>query len=198
MEKIKKKEEEVVVAHKLDIREEIYSYAKIVLICCSIALFIRFVTPLIIVDGSSMNNTLYDGELVIGFTLIKPTHGSIITFKNDQSLGKVYIKRVIGCPGDTVKIEDHQVYINGEKLDESKYAYFSEVGGHPQLYDDMEITLGKKEYFVCGDNRYNSRDSRIIGPIKKKDIRSVVFLTLDIRWLTGPVKEMLGIPSTTE
>ena len=192
-------EEEVVVAHKLDIKEEILSYVKIALVCLAIVLFIKFVTPLYTVNGSSMNKTLYDGEICIGCTLIPPSKGKIVTFKNKtQTFNDTYIKRVIAGPGDTVKIKNHIVYVNGEKLEE-KYVYFAEDGGRTSdLSDVKEFKLEKKQYFVCGDNRYNSSDSRYFGPVLKKDISSVVIITLDTRWFMSPIRRWLGLESTLD
>lgn len=176
-----------------DLMAEIYSYAKLVLICSVIALFIRFVTPLILVDGSSMNNTLYDKGLCIGCTFLTPQRGQIITFRNKtQTLNKTYIKRVIGVPGDTIRITDHVIYVNGEQLEED-YAWFGDPQGDPRYYKDVaEFTLGDGEYYACGDNRYNSRDCRIFGPITKKDIKAVVVVHFDTRWIVEPIKKLIG------
>ena len=175
-----------------DLMAEIYSYAKLVLICSVIALFIRFVTPLILVDGSSMNNTLYDKGLCIGCTFLTPQRGQIITFKNKTlTLNKTYIKRVVGVPGDTIRITDHVIYVNGTKLEED-YAWFGDPEGDPRYYRDVEeFTLGDGEYYACGDNRFNSRDCRIFGPITKKDIQAVGVVHFDTRWIVEPVRELI-------
>lgn len=184
----------MLVTHKLDLKEEVYSYAKIVIVCLAIVLFIRFVTPPFMVNGFSMNKTLYDGEICIGCTLLPPSRGKIVTLKNKtQTKNATFIKRVIAVPGETVEIKNHVIYVNGEKLDE-EYAYFAEIGGRMNENGDMPaVTLKKKEYFLCGDNRYASNDSRSFGPVLKKDITSVIIITLDTRWITTPIKKWAGI-----
>ena len=173
--------------------DDVVWFAKALLIGCIVALFVRFVTPLIFVDGESMNQTLYDKELCVGCTLLTPHQGDIVIFKNKRTNNKIYIKRVIGEPGDTVEILSGDVYINGEALDESAYKYISEGDeaykgrGYVQNspYTDMSLTLSDNQYFVCGDNRNNSQDSRIIGAINKDDIIATVVIRLDTRWFTN-------------
>ena len=127
-----------------------------------IALCIRgFVFEPVIVDGSSMLDTLQDRELmfVTKFDYIfgEPERGDIVICKYPEST-KNYVKRLIGLPGDTIFIEDNTVYINGEELDES---YLTPERNDSPFYSNMaERVLGDDEYFVMGDNRDNSRDSR--------------------------------------
>lgn len=163
--------------------DEAVWYAKVFLCAAILALAVHFLTPIIFIKGDSMNNTLYNRELCIGCTFIGVSRGDIIIFKNEDTYNSIYVKRIIGEPGDTVEIQGDSVYINGELLDEP-YAYFSDDGTH-YPYQDISVTLGDDEYFVCGDNRYNSRDSRIFGTIKKEDIQASVIFQLDLRWLTG-------------
>ena len=102
--------------------------------------------------------------------------GTIITL-HDPEPGEeetLLIKRVIGLPGETVKIDSGYVYINDEKLVES-YLPEGTMTYANESYEIADITLAEDEYFVLGDNRSVSKDSRRIGPINKKDIIGKLF-----------------------
>ena len=135
---------------------------------------VKFVGQRTVVNGSSMNPTLEDGDNLIvdklTYTFSDPKRFDIIVFPYKYKKGEYYIKRIIGLPGETVRIDyDGTIYINGNVLEEH---YGKEVIENPG--DAVNgITLGKDEYFVLGDNRNNSSDSRIqydVGNIKRKDI----------------------------
>ena len=118
-----------------------------------------------------MYPTLKEKQLLIGSSLYKITdnitYGDVVTIKYDK---ECIIKRVVGLPGDTIKIENNILYRNGEEIKED-YANFI----YPSVKIDVEETiLGEDEYFVLGDNRSVSKDSRIIGPIHKDDIISKI------------------------
>ena len=131
-------------------------------------LVITFVGQRTEVEGASMENTLHNGDNLIvdklSYRFHDPDRFDIIVFPQED--GRYFIKRIIGLPGENVRIdEDGFIYINGEKLQES---YGKEVMRDPGLAKDG-IQLGADEYFVLGDNRNNSEDSRYanIGNIKK-------------------------------
>lgn len=120
------------------------------------------------VSGSSMYPTFHDKEWLISYLLdvqirnIKP--GDVVVFHSPIEEDKLYIKRVIGLPGDRVKLESGAVYRNGEKLDESRY--LSEdvaTFGGSFLSDGNEIIVTEGNLFVMGDNRSYSSDSRAWG-----------------------------------
>ena len=132
---------------------------------------IHFVGQRTIVNGSSMEPTLSDGDNLIvdklSYRFHDPARFDIIVFPQED--GRYFIKRIIGRPGETVQIdEDGFIYINGEKLLES---YGREVMRDPGLAKDG-IQLGEDEYFVLGDNRNDSLDSRTaeVGLIAKDRI----------------------------
>ncbi len=127
------------------------------------------------VSGTSMEPTLNDGDNLIvdkiSYRFKEPERFDIIVFPFQYQKDTYYIKRIIGLPGETVQIdEDGNIYINGEILEES---YGREVIDADKLGIAAEpITLGEDEYFVLGDNRNHSSDSRIreVGNIKKDQI----------------------------
>lgn len=125
------------------------------------------------VNGDSMQNTLQDGDNLIvdkiSYQFRDPKRFDIIVFPFQYEENTYYIKRVIGLPGETVQIDDvGNIYINGEVLEES---YGREVIRDAGLAADP-IKLGEDEYFVMGDNRNDSLDSRVpsVGTIKREDI----------------------------
>ena len=94
----------------------------------------------------------------LAYTFSEPQRGDIIIFKYPENEKENYVKRVIGLPGDYVEVKNGIVYINDEALDED-YVYFE--GGKADLRGDFPKTLvPEKSYFVMGDNRNNSKDSR--------------------------------------
>ena len=139
------------------------------------ALFIvNFVGQRTQVDGHSMDPTLADGQNLIldkvSYRFRDPERYDIIVFPFEENGKKEhFIKRIIGLPGETVQIIDGYVYINGEKLESDIYG--AEVMKNPGRAAEP-ITLGDDEYFVLGDNRNNSEDSRYadMGNVKKRNI----------------------------
>ena len=135
-------------------------------------LLVHFVVQRTVVSGGSMNPTLQDMDNVLvdklSYRFGQIERFDIVVFEVPYEKGTYYIKRVIGLPGETVQIIDGQVYINGEFLDEH---YGKEEILYPQRAEEP-VTLGEDEYFVMGDNRNNSSDSRdpIVGNVKRSQI----------------------------
>lgn len=135
--------------------------------------FVYFIGHRAAVVGPSMNPSLENGEeiLVNRFTykVTQPKANDVIVFlPNGNTKSHYYIKRVIGVPGDTLQIKNGAVYVNGELFDEKvETAAIEEAGVAAE-----EITIGEDEYFVLGDNRNSSEDSRYanIGNVKKEHI----------------------------
>ena len=136
-------------------------------------LVIAFVGQRTEVEGASMENTLHNGDNLIvdklSYRFHDPERFDIIVFPFQFQDNTYYIKRIIGLPGETVYINDAgEIYINGTLLKEN---YGLETIQNPGLASEP-ITLGDDEYFVMGDNRNNSTDSRFasVGAIKRQDI----------------------------
>ena len=140
---------------KINIKE-IIPYIILVLVVILIRTFI--VSP-IRVNGPSMNNTLKDGEIMLLNKLSSYKKNDIVVVKipNDK-----IIKRIIATPGDSIYAKDGIVYVNDKEIKEN---YTSSA-----TVDFEKVFLKKDEYFVMGDNRIVSYDSRKLGPIKKSQI----------------------------
>ena len=136
-------------------------------------LVITFVGQRTEVEGASMENTLHNGDNLIvdklSYRFHDPERFDIIVFPFQFQDNTYYIKRIIGLPGETVQVVDGYVYINGSRLE-------SDIYGNELMDDPMAasrpITLGEDEYFVLGDNRNHSQDSRdpSVGEVKKDTI----------------------------
>ena len=122
---------------------------------------ITFVGQRTRVSGSSMETTLQNGDNLIvdkiSYRFRDPKRYDIIVFPYKYEENTYYIKRIIGLPGETVQVIDGYMYINGKKLDEH---YGAEVMEDPGIAAEP-IKLGDDEYFVLGDNRNHSSDSRV-------------------------------------
>lgn len=133
-----------------------------------------FVIQKNIVQGSSMVPTLQSGDQIFVEKIskyISLKRGDIVTVEHtDPTHPEVLlIKRIVGLPGETVEIKDGHVYINQQLLAENYLDGSVETNIDPQ-YGQAQVTLGKDQYFILGDNRPVSKDSRHIGPITKDQI----------------------------
>lgn len=133
---------------------------------------LNFVGQRTIVDGNSMYPTLNDGESLIvdklSYRFREPERFDIIVFPFHEENGKdvYYIKRIIGLPGESIQIQDNQILINGQVLEEDYgYGQYTEGG-----YASTPVYLGADEYFVIGDNRSISKDSRYLNEFGQPEV----------------------------
>lgn len=134
-------------------------------------LLIKFVMMSVVVDGNSMNPTLYNGDFGFSFVITKNIKinrfDTVVINASDE---KKIVKRVIGLPNETIEFIDDYLYINGELIEQDfKYQGFTQ---------DLKVTLQSDEYYVLGDNREHSNDSRFYGPFNSKQIVSSHILIL--------------------
>lgn len=122
--------------------------------------------------GVSMEPELYNGQRVLinryAYLLTSPKAGDVVVFlPNGNRNSHYYIKRVVAVPGDTVQIIGGRLYVNGEQVVDERYDKMAEAG-----IAENPLVLGVDEYFVLGDNRNSSEDSRSanIGPVRSRDI----------------------------
>lgn len=146
--------------------KEVIPYVVIVVVVVLIRTFI--ITP-VRVDGDSMKNTLKNGDILLLYKLSSIDRFDIIVLDEEKDNEKI-IKRVIGLPGETVAIKNGKIYINDKVIDD-EYAY-------GQTSDYNKVTLKDDEYFILGDNRLISKDSRYFGPIKDNEIKGKIVFRL--------------------
>lgn len=131
------------------------------------------------VIGASMDNTFHDGEYILtdklSYRFHEPQRGDVIVFKAPKNPDFDYIKRIIGVPGDTISIKDGYVYVNNQKFNENYVKSETIILPGQYLSEGQEIKLNSNEYFVLGDNRSHSSDSRQWGLVPKKDIVGKAF-----------------------
>lgn len=146
--------------------KEVIPYIVIVVVVVLIRTFI--ITP-VRVDGDSMKNTLKNGDILLLYKLSSINRFDIIVLDEEKDNEKI-IKRVIGMPGETVAIKKGKIYINDKVIDD-EYAY-------GETSDYNKVTLRDNEYFILGDNRLISKDSRYFGPIKDNEIKGKIVFRL--------------------
>lgn len=154
---------------------DIFDIAKTVLIVFVVAYTIRyFLFQPFVVDGHSMDPNLTNAEYLIvnklSYKLHEPKRGDIIVFTAPGTPEYDYIKRIIGLPGEKISIKNSKLYINDtlfkeEYLDKN---ITTTIQGNKKA--TLEVTLSENEYFVLGDNRDHSSDSRVWGPLPKENI----------------------------
>ncbi|NCT01886.1 signal peptidase I [Candidatus Parcubacteria bacterium] len=140
-----------------------------------------FVAQPFIVSGTSMNETFHSSEYLIidqvSYYFNQPARGEVIVFRYPRDPSKFFIKRIIGVPGDTITIENAQVTIVNEEHPEGfilEEPYIRSMLPAPKMTE----TLGEREYFVMGDNRDQSSDSRLWGILQEERIVGKVFVRL--------------------
>ena len=150
----------------------------VVALVISIVLYIFVMTPHEVI-GNSMYPTYKNGEYLmankISYRISDPQRGDVIIFEYQEN--QDFIKRIIALPGDTIMLKDGEFYINDFPLDESNYlsdAIYTNGGEYLKEGESKMIPQG--QYFVSGDNRPQSSDSRTFGPVKEEDIKGKAWI----------------------
>lgn len=150
----------------------IFDFTKIITILTFFGLFVNyFIYTVLIVKGESMEPNYWDGDVMIvdriRYRVTPPERDDVIALYFPGELDKKFIKRIIGLPNEEITIKDGNLYINQALIQEP---YLPALTTRP----DMDLKLGADEYFVMGDNRDLSSDSRIWGPLPAESILGVV------------------------
>lgn len=171
-----------------------YCIETIIIFAITFVVFNRMVIP-VTINGSSMENNLKNGDvaLVNGMRLnAEDIDRFDIVVANSSKLNEKIIKRVIGLPGETVKMINDVLYINDVEISESyldnEFKEQSKLKYNASTFtEDFEITLSDNEYFLLGDNRLKSTDSRVLGSFSLEEIIGVGTIVIypfdSIEWL---------------
>ena len=155
---------------------------RVAIIALLFAFVVRaFIFQPFLVHGTSMEPNFHNGDYLIGdeisYRFQDPQRFEVVVFRYPNDPSQRYIKRVVGLPGETVEVQDGKITISGSSaasqpftLDEGRYLTDENTQG------SLEVKLGSNEYFVLGDNRMFSSDSRIWGSLPREDIIGRVFL----------------------
>lgn len=163
-------------------------YLRVIAIAALVAFLIcKFVIINAVVPTVSMEPTIKAGDRLIGMRIpyyfSDPKRGDIVIFETPDpaNKGDLYIKRVIGLPGETVVIVEGKVRIvdkdgNVTDLEENYLSENAKPNNPDSSINNLSVTLGDDEYFMMGDNRNNSSDSRVWGPVKRKAIKAKAWM----------------------
>ena len=160
-------------------RQSVWELIKFVAITLLIVIPIRtYVAQPFIVSGLSMFPAFDDHEYLIvdelSYHFRAPERGEVVIFKYPKDPTKYFIKRIVGLPGETIVVKNNQTFIKtGDKLDQINEPYIT-----AQYWADSELTLGADDYFVMGDNRAVSLDSRSWGPLPGDHITGRAYVRL--------------------
>lgn len=151
----------------------------VVVIGAVFALIYLFIAQFHKVSGSSMVPTMQSGDYLIteklSYKFKNPKRGEMIVLKNPRDESQDFIKRIIAVPGDTIEIKDNTVYLNGQILTENYLPAGTLTDPKAFLTEGSAVKAGSDQYFVFGDNRSHSSDSREWGPATKEKIVGKAF-----------------------
>ncbi|TSA44147.1 signal peptidase I [bacterium] len=171
----------------------VFEVAETIIIAVVAVFIVRsFIAQPFLVSGSSMEPSFNNGNYLLvdelTYNLRNPERGEVVVFKYPKDPNTYFIKRIIGLPGETVRIKDGRVEISsGTKVQDLQEQYIREESNTA----DFENKLGPDEYFVMGDNRNFSFDSRSWGPLPKEDLIGVV------RFRLWPFNEAMAFTAPT-
>jgi signal peptidase I len=156
-------------------KQFIWESLKVLAVAGITVFFVRyFLFKPFYVKGASMEPTFLENEYLIidelSFRFRQPIRGEIVVFKHDGVEKDYYIKRIIGLPGERVKVSDGKVTVYNQSHPEGVIIDESYLPSDLLTLGEKNVSLGDNEYFVLGDNRMNSFDSRGFGPVDKSAI----------------------------
>jgi signal peptidase I len=162
-----------------DKKKVIRDYAISIIAAILIALTFRtYVFARADVDGQSMFSTLHDKDVLFVEKISLLTHsfkrGQIVIFDSGNYNKDIYVKRVIGVEGDEIEIKNNKVYLNGNELQEDYLDENTITAPGPFMSKNNKYKVEKDHVFVLGDNREDSVDSRVLGPISTKALKGHV------------------------
>lgn len=162
---------------------EIRDYVIIIVVAILISLLFRqYVFARETVDGYSMMSTLKDRDVTFVEKLSRYSNsvkkGEIVTFQSGDENHSIYVKRVIGLPGDTIELLNGKVYLNGKELEEPYLKKGTYTGSEAFLHEGQKYKVPEDHIFVLGDNREKSKDSREIGPVAYKALDGHVIIRI--------------------
>jgi len=169
--------------------------AEVLLLALGLYLIINFAIQTVHVIGSSMFPTVVDQDYLVAtkidYRLHPPQRGDIIIMRDPYDSSRDFIKRVIALPGDRVLIRQGQVFINGHMVHETylNSEVWTENADWPlgQTTDPQGVLMKPDEYFVMGDNRNHSSDSRVFGPVRRDQIEARAWIRVIPLSRLGPV-----------
>lgn len=132
------------------------------------------------IKGASMEPNFLDGEYLltdkVSYRIGQPKRGDVIVFKAPPAYKDEFIKRIIGLPGEEIKVEAGKIYINGHELEEQYLPDDVNIAAGRYTPEGVSVIIPPESYFVLGDNRDHSLDSRNIGPIERQYITGRAWL----------------------
>lgn len=153
----------------------------LIIVIAFVLLIRAFVGGIVVIQGESMNPTLMNSDIVfvekVSYQKNEPKRNDIVVVTTDAMGTKMqYVKRIIGLPGETIRIKKGKVFIDGKVLDEIQDFDLIEDGGMAR----ENVSLGEDEYFLMGDNRNKSKDSRNVelGIVKRDQMEGKVFVRI--------------------
>ncbi len=164
-------------------KSQIRDYAVSIAAAVIIALTFRtYVFARADVEGQSMFSTLHNKDVLFVEKISTLTHnfkrGQIIIFNSNNYNKDIYVKRIIGIEGDEIEIKNSKVFLNGTELKEDYLDMDTVTTPGPLLMQNGKFKIEKGHVFVLGDNRADSIDSRVLGPISIKDIKGHAVLRI--------------------
>lgn len=158
--------------NKASFWSSLWEWVQVIAIALIISLPIRFlIAEPFVVNGASMDPTFATGQFLIvdrlSYRFEEPKRGDVIVFRYPNNPSTYYIKRIIGLPGETVFIKDGSVSVSATANATSTIITEPYIRDDHKSFDDLKATLSDSQYFVMGDNRRESSDSRAWGPLAK-------------------------------